>query len=329
MIFRVIPRTAHAAFDKACDLMDIKLIKVDVDKNTYRVNIKEMEKYITSDTIAIVGSTPQYAHGTMDDIQSLSKLAIKYDIGLHVDCCLGSFIMPLLTTINDKYINKVPPFDFRLPGVTSISCDTHKYGFSNKGTSVLMFKDKSYRKHAYFCYSDVTMGMYSTPTCMGSRSGGLIAATWATMMYFGKDGYIKCMKEIMDCVEKVIEGISDIEEIEIMGDPIGPVLAFKEKNEYKSDLEIFKVAQAMGDRGWSLSRCQHPNCIHFAFTIANCKDPEKFVQDMKDSVIEVMESPEKFKSGSGAMYGAVASIPSTGFKNDILSSYMDVVYGVY
>ena len=144
----MIPKTAHAAFDKACDLMDIKLIKVDVDNDTYCVNIKEMEKHITSDTIAIVGSAPQYAHGTMDDIQSLSKLAIRYDIGLHIDCCLGSFLMPLLPEINDKYAGKIPPFDFRLPGVTSISCDTHKYGFSNKGTSVLMFKHKSFRKHA-------------------------------------------------------------------------------------------------------------------------------------------------------------------------------------
>lgn len=147
MIFRIVPSTAHAAFDKACDLMDIKLIKVAVDKNTYCANVEEMEKYITSQTIAIIGSTPGYAHGTMDDIQSLSKLAIKYDIGLHVDCCLGSFLLPLLCDI-DEYKDRIKPFDFQLAGVTSISCDTHKFGFCNKGTSVIMFKDKSYRKHA-------------------------------------------------------------------------------------------------------------------------------------------------------------------------------------
>ena len=124
--------------------MDIKLIKVDVDHKTWSVLPQQIEKYITSQTIAIVGSTPQFAHGTLDPIKDLSQLAIKYDIGLHVDCCLGSFMLPLL----DKIGYHVPPFDFQLDGVTSISCDTHKYGFANKGTSVLMFKNKEYRKNA-------------------------------------------------------------------------------------------------------------------------------------------------------------------------------------
>ena len=124
--------------------MDIKLIKVDVDPKTYTVSAHEMEKHITSETIAIVGSTPQYPHGTMDPIEDLAILAKRYDIGLHVDCCLGSFLLPLLTEIGYK----VSPFDFAVDGVSSISCDTHKFGFANKGTSVLMFKDKTLRKEA-------------------------------------------------------------------------------------------------------------------------------------------------------------------------------------
>merc|ERR1719203_730100 len=134
----VIPSTAHAAFDKACDLMDIELVKVDVDPKTFTVSAAEMERHITSETIAIVGSAPQYPHGTMDPIAELAVLAERYDVGLHVDCCLGSFLLPMLKEIGYE----VPPFDFAVDGVSSISCDTHKFGFANKGTSVLMFRDK-------------------------------------------------------------------------------------------------------------------------------------------------------------------------------------------
>ena len=172
------------------------------------------------------------------------------------------------------------------------------------------------------------MGMYSTPTCMGSRSGGLIAATWCTLMYLGKSGYIESMKEIMTTVETVKDGVSSISEIEIMGDPVVSVLAFKESKTCRK-LKIFKVGDAMANRGWTFNRCQKPNCIHYCFTIANCKKADKFVQDLKDSVKEVVQNPDSFPKGVGAMYGATISIPSEGFKNDILSTYMDVVYNVY
>lgn len=183
------------------------------------------------------------------------------------------------------------------------------------------------------------MGMYSTPTCMGSRSGGLISAAWATMMYFGKDGYIQCMKQIMDATQKIKKGIEEIEELEIMGNPVISIIALKESklaiermndsNEGQKSWNIFNIDDAMKKRGWKVNRCLYPNCIHFCFTMANCKDPDGFIQALKESVIEVTQSPETFEQSSGAMYGAVVKIPNSGFKNDILTSYMDVVYGVY
>merc|ERR1712156_160960 len=170
--------------------------------------------------------------------------------------------------------------------------------------------------------------MYSTPTCMGSRSGGLIAATWTTMMFLGKSGYMETMKEIMTAVDTVKEGIRSISEIELMGNPVVSTMAFRESKENKK-MNIFNVGDAMGQRGWTSNRCQKPNCIHFCFTITNCKEADKFVNDLKESVKEVVEYPDKFESGNGAMYGAMIAIPSEGFKKDILSSYMDVVYNVY
>eukprot|EP01083_Nonionella_stella_P213235 769272_1 len=316
----IVPVTAHAAFDKACDMMDIKLIKVKVDSKTYCVKSSAMEKYITPNTIAIVGSTPQYSHGTMDPIADLAALAQKYDIGCHVDCCLGSFVVPLLKMIGYQ----IPSFDFELDGVTSISCDTHKYGMCPKGTSVLMFKNKDYRKHAYFIHTDVLQGLYATPTILGSRGGGVIAAAWCTMMYLGKKGYVAAAEEIMAAVDSVKHEVHQHDKIEIMGNPISSVVAFRFKKSLKH-LEIFAVADAMHKHGWELAKCQKPNCIHFAFTMQTCGEVERFIGDFLESVEDVHQCPHKYKKSSGAMYGAVVNLPSTHLQDDILTMWLDIL----
>eukprot|EP01083_Nonionella_stella_P049580 132055_1 len=248
----IVPVTAHAAFDKACDMMDIKLIKVKVDSKTYCVKSSAMEKYITSNTIAIVGSTPQYSHGTMDPIADLAALAQKYDIGCH-----------------------------------------------------------------YFIRTDVPQGLYATPTILGSRGGGVIAAAWCTMMYLGKKGYVAAAEEIMAAVDSVKREVQQHDKIEIMGNPISSVVAFRFKKSFKH-LEIFAVADAMHKHGWELAKCQKPNCIHFAFTMQTCGEVERFIGDFLESVEDVHQCPHKYKKSSGAMYGAVVNLPSTHLQDDNL-----------
>jgi sphinganine-1-phosphate aldolase len=159
--------SAHAAVDKACSLMNIKLIKVSLDKTTYRMNIKEIENSITSNTICIYTSAPSYPHGAIDDISTISNISKKYNIGLHVDCCLGGFILPFARMLGYK----VSSFDFSVPGVTSMSLDLHKYGYSLKGSSVVLYRTKELRHAQYFCYPDWTGGLFTTTTMQGSRSG--------------------------------------------------------------------------------------------------------------------------------------------------------------
>ncbi|TYZ68937.1 hypothetical protein PybrP1_012199 [[Pythium] brassicae (nom. inval.)] len=164
--------TAHAAIDKACEVLGIKLIKVPVDPVTLKSDVAAVKWNITANTIMIYSSAPNFPHGIIDDIEALSKVAVANDVGLHVDCCLGGFILPFAKKLRAT----IPTFDFELPGVTSMSCDTHKYGYAAKGTSVVLYKSKELRRFQYFAYPDWTGGLYVTPTLAGSRPGALSAA---------------------------------------------------------------------------------------------------------------------------------------------------------
>jgi len=145
--------SAHPSINKGCDYMGVKLVTVPIDPVTLQTDLKAMERAINSNTIAIVGSAPGWPHGVVDDIEAMSKLALRYKIGLHVDACLGGFVIAFV----DKY-----NFDYRVPGVTSISCDNHKYGIAPKGISTLTFRSNDVRKHAYYAISNWPGGLYAT-----------------------------------------------------------------------------------------------------------------------------------------------------------------------
>ncbi len=176
------PETAHPAFDKACHLFGIELRRAPVDPETTLVDVSWVADNIDANTVAIIGSACNYGYGTIDPISSLSDLALERGVGLHVDGCLGGFILPF----GQELGYPIPVFDFRIPGVTSISADTHKYGYAFKGTSVLIFRDKALRNSQYFYLTDWSGGKYCSPGMEGSRSAGLIAATWASMVHLGQ-----------------------------------------------------------------------------------------------------------------------------------------------
>ncbi|KAJ1948132.1 Dihydrosphingosine phosphate lyase, partial [Linderina pennispora] len=167
----VVPVTIHAAFDKAAEYFRIGITHVPVDPTTGQADLRAMRRAIDSNTIMIAGSSANYPHGVADDLKAMSEMAIKYKIGFHVDSCLGSFIMPFLKEAGFPEV----PCDFRLPGVTSISCDTHKYGFAPKGTSVVMYRNEHIRRYQYFSIATWPGGIYASPTIAGSRCGAVIA----------------------------------------------------------------------------------------------------------------------------------------------------------
>lgn len=130
-----------------------------------------------------------------------------------MDCCLGGFVLPFAKKLGYP----VPPFDFSVPGVTSMSLDTHKYGYALKGTSVLLYAHRGLRHAQYFCYADWTGGLYTTPTIAGSRSGGLIAQTWASLVSVGEDGFLRNTKDIWETVRGIAEGVRRIAGLRLLG----------------------------------------------------------------------------------------------------------------
>ncbi|KAL0141067.1 pyridoxal phosphate-dependent transferase [Mucor lusitanicus] len=314
----VVPDTIHAAFMKAASYFKIKLITIPIDPVTLKVDVKKMERAITKNTVMIAGSAVNFPHGIADDIAALGKLAKKYKIGLHVDCCLGSFIMPFL----EKAGFPTTDFDFRVDGVTSISCDTHKYGFAAKGSSIIMYRNATIRKYQYFLYSQWTGGIYASPSIAGSRPGALIAGCWSALMYMGEDGYLKACKDIVGARRIMEAGVRSIPQLHVKGDPIGPVLSFG-ANE---PLNIYDVGDKLSARGWNLSALQNPSGLHISTTLPWVNSAETFVKDLKECVQGLVDDPSSGNGSTAAIYGTAASVPDKTIVDDVAAGFLDLLY---
>jgi sphinganine-1-phosphate aldolase len=291
------PETAHPAFDKGCHLFGIEVRNAPVDPETLTVDTEWVAANIDDNTVALVGSACNYGYGTIDPIEKLSDIALEHGIGLHVDGCLGGWILPFGQELG--YEN-IPTFDFRVPGVTSISADTHKYGYAFKGTSVLAFRDKALRNGQYFFLTGWTGGKYCSPGIEGSRSGGLLAATWAALVSLGREGYRKYAKEIFETADTMKAAVRSHPELRIMGDP-SFVFSFT-----SDDFDIYHVNDFMRLRGWRFNGQQYPNAIHMAVTRPQTQPgvAETFATDLADAV-EYAKQHAGEAPKSGAVYGGV------------------------
>ena len=293
------PETGHPAFDKACHLFGVELRVAPVDPVTTQVDVDAVADLIDDQTIAVMGSACNYPYGTIDDITALSALAVQRDVGLHVDGCLGGFILPF----GQELGYDIPPFDFRLPGVTSISADTHKYGYSFKGTSVCLFRDAAVRNSQYFFRTDWTGGKYYSPGMEGSRSGGLLAAAWSSMVQLGRDGYLKYARAIFGAADAMKAAVVSHPELRLVG---SPTFCFS----FTSDVfDIYLVNDFMRDRGWRLNGQQYPNAIHMATTRPQTQPgvTDAFAADLAEAVEDAKRRHAAGESAfSGAIYGGVA-----------------------
>ncbi|KIK69113.1 hypothetical protein GYMLUDRAFT_91502 [Collybiopsis luxurians FD-317 M1] len=324
----IVPSSAHAAFDKGAAYLKIKVHTIPVDPVTRKADIKRTRRAINANTIMLVGSTINFPDGNQDDIVALGALASAHNIGLHVDCCLGSFVVPYLEKAglaegsNGKY--KLSPFDFRVKGVTSISCDTHKYGFAPKGTSVVMYKDAALRRFQYYVYPDWAGGVYGSPSLSGSRPGALIAGTWAAMQFMGEKGYLDSCREIVTCARNIADRISSsIPELYILGSPPASVVAFGSKH---PKVNIWEVGDMMSKKGWHLNGLSGPPALHIACTRLTVTMVDTFIEDLKDAIKEAKISP----SGKGTMvsvYGLGSSSPvGPHMVTQLAEAYLDTMY---
>ncbi|MBI4671890.1 MAG: aminotransferase class V-fold PLP-dependent enzyme [Chloroflexi bacterium] len=332
----IAPISAHAAFDKAAQYFNLKLVHIPL-RDDLRADVDAARRAVNKNTIALVGSAPCFPYGVVDPIPELSELAREHGIGFHTDACLGGFVLPFA----EKLGYPVPPYDFRLPGVTSMSADTHKYGYAAKGASVVLYRGRALRHYQYYTATDWSGGLYFSPTFAGSRPGALSAAAWAALVSIGENGYLDATRKILETATKIKQGIREIPELKILGDPLW-VIAFavashhpqrtssREGDDLRSNtLNIYQVMDAMTQRGWSLNGLHKPAAVHIALTLRHAAPgvTERFVNDLRDAVAYVRAHPED-KGEMAPVYGLAANLPLRGVVSNLLKRYMDVLYKV-
>ncbi|GAA5968316.1 hypothetical protein JCM11641_003808 [Rhodosporidiobolus odoratus] len=316
----IVSMSAHAAFDKASTYFGMKIHHIPVDPVTRKVDIKKVKRAINANTVMLVGSAPNFPDGAIDDISALSALAVKHRTGLHVDCCLGSFLMPFL----EKAGFPTVPFDFRVPGVTSISCDTHN--------SVIMYRSKALRKHAYAVFTGWPGGVYATPTLAGSRPGAVLAGAWASLLHMGEEGYLSSCREIVGAAKRIVAGLrADFPELYVLGDPLVSVVAFGSRTEgeghAKGKVGIYEVGDKMSKLGWHLNALQHPPALHIACTRLTVPVVDDLLRDLRIAVDEVKGREEKGTGSMVMLYGlGSSSAVGPGLVGEMASRYLDVMY---
>lgn len=264
------PASAHPAYAKAAHYFDMDFAQIPLDGD-FRADVDEARKLINERTCVVVGSAYSYPHGIMDPITELAALAGEFGANCHVDACIGGFVLPFMEMLGFD----VPPWDFRVEGVTEISMDVHKYGYVPKGASVILHRDDDWVWHQTFFYEQWGSGLYATPAMAGARAGAPVVAAWAVMQHLGTDGYKEIVSDLLSTTQYLRRGIEAIEGLEIVGNPIGPLLALQSHS-----LDLFAVADVMDEKGWHLNRNVSPHGLHLMLSPAHRDVMDELLKDL-------------------------------------------------
>jgi glutamate/tyrosine decarboxylase-like PLP-dependent enzyme len=272
--------SAHAAFTKAADYFDVDLVRVPVGAD-FRVRASALANACTRNTIMVVGSAPTYPHGVIDPIADIAALAAERGILCHVDACMGGFLLPFLAELG----RWSQPFDFRIPGVTSMSADVHKYGYASKGVSVILYRTHALARKQLFVTTDWLGGFYASTAMAGTRPAGPIAAAWAALMHIGRAGYLELTRTAHDAARELRAGIESVEGLAVRGDPPATVMAFGARD--PDALDIFAVGERLAAQGWYLDRQNRPDSLHATVHAGSAATVPALVTDLRRAVREV------------------------------------------
>lgn len=315
----VMPLSAHPAFNKAAHFLGLKTVIVPTDK-TLRADVKAVGDAISENTVMVIGSAFSYPHGMIDPIEELAEVAAGKEVWFHVDACVGGYILPFLSKLGYP----IPPFDFRIPGVSSMSADIHKYGFIPKGASTVLYRNAQLRQYQFFVYADWPGGVYGTPSVSGARPGGPVAASWAVIKYLGLEGFMCLAKTTMETTENFIEGIEAIPELYVLGKPQATVFAFG------SDvLNVYALGEKMKTFRWYIDSQHLPPCLHMTISPAHASIVEPFLADLRQAVKEVASLKGEDITGEAAMYGMIGSMPDRAMARDFAIQYLSDLYRVH
>ncbi|MFH4979344.1 hypothetical protein AB6A40_006053 [Gnathostoma spinigerum] len=315
----VVPVTAHAAFDKAADLFNLRIVHVPVTENQ-KADVGAIKRAINRETCLLVASAPSFPSGTVDNIEAICELGRRYNLPVHVDACHGGFLLPFM----ERCGYRIPPYDFRVAGVSSISCDTQKHGCAPTGSSLILYRETSLLHYQYCCKSEWPGGIYSTPTLLGSRNGAFAALTWATMLYYGWDGFAERTRRIIEAARRIHDAFKESQYVEVLGEPELSTIAFVSKK-----FNVYALHDRLLTLGWNLHPLQHPAAIHVCVTINHTKDGviDSFIQDFNIACEDVMKNPFLTEeSRTAAIYGMAANVPDKSLIDEVSQIYLDTCY---
>jgi sphinganine-1-phosphate aldolase len=273
----VLPTSAHAAFEKGAHYFGVRSVRVPV-RDDYRADVAAMEKAMTANTVLVVASAPQYPQGVIDPVAEVAALAQARGVNCHVDACMGGMTLPMLERLGYP----IAPFDFRVPGVTSMSVDLHKYGYTAKGASVILHRNKELRKHQIFTTDNWLGGLYGSSGIMGTKGGGPIAAAWAVMTHLGEEGYLRLTRSARETTEKLVAALRATPGVRILAEPDATLLAFT-----LTDADPFAVGDALYRRGWMVDQQKPPPSLHCTVNAVHGAVLPEFLDAFREALAEV------------------------------------------
>jgi sphinganine-1-phosphate aldolase len=281
----LLPETAHAAFHKAAHYLDVDVVQVPVDAETFRADVDRVRDAITPNTILLVGSAPSYAHGVVDPIRELGELALERGLLLHVDACMGGFMLPYFRRLGEP----VPDFDLSVPGVTSLSVDLHKYAYTPKGASLILYRDRGLRKHQIYACARWSGYSVVNNAVQSSKSGGPMAAAWAVLHYVGDEGYLEIARRKLEATKRIAEAVEAMDDLRLLGRPDMCLVAFT-----SDTVDVFRVVDEMAKRGWYVQPAfafgVSPRHVHLSVNASNTAWVEPLLEDLRASVAAAREA---------------------------------------
>lgn len=301
----VLPTTAHVAWFKAAEYFGVAVRSLPLDEKLH-ADVGRLEALINKRTVMVLGSAPEYPHGSIDPIAAMAAIAQRRGVPLHVDACVGGFILPFMA------MNGVdlPAWDYRVPGVTSISADLHKYGYAAKGASTITYRNLDLLKHQMFVMTEWPGGVFASPALLGTRPGGAYAAAWAALQHFGVAGYRELAARSTEAVTRLRHAVESMPELTVLGEPQGPLLAYGARD--RSALSIFAVGDRMEARGWQINRLQKPDGLHAMVTAKHLDVIDAYIADLRAAIAEVIADPGLADTGGAATYAMLSHLPVRG-----------------
>ena len=291
----VLPASAHAAFEKGAAYFDVESRRVAV-RDDWRLDVAAMRAAVDENTVLIVGSAPQYPQGVVDDIPAIARIALEQNFNCHVDACMGGVTLPYLKKLG----HEIASWDLSVPGVSSISVDLHKFGYTSKGASVMMYASKQLRAHQVFMTDNWLGGLYGSSGVLGTKSGGPIASAWATMRFLGEEGYLNLTRVARLATERLAAHVTSDARLILRAEPEAMLVCFGAADE--TALDIFAVGDELWKRGWFVDRQEPPRSLHCTINAVHENTIDDFIAQLTDATDAASGSGSR---GGSAAYGTV------------------------